>query len=60
MNKSEPYTPSIVLVKTWLDVLRSNVDKEATLHVKHKLVRNFGSVDLAVMYLEQQSEQLSA
>jgi hypothetical protein len=58
MNKSEPYTPPIALIKTWLEVLRSDVDKEAILHVKRMLNRNFGSVDLAVMYLEQQNKQL--
>ncbi|MFT6046470.1 MAG: hypothetical protein ACI9WC_002176 [Arenicella sp.] len=60
MNNSEPYTPSIALVKTWLEVLRSDNDKEAILRVKYKLERYFGSVDLAVMYIEQQNEQLSA
>jgi hypothetical protein len=60
MKESEPYTPSVALVKTWLEVFCSNYDEEATRSVKNKLERNFGSVDLAVMYLEQQNEQLSA
>ena len=60
MKKSKPYNPPVALVKTWLQVLRSDVDKEAIRHVKNMLVCNFGSVDLAVMYVEQQRERLSA
>jgi hypothetical protein len=60
MKESEPYTPPVALVNTWLEVFRSNYDEEATQRVKNKLERNFGSVDLAVMYIEQQNEQLSA
>jgi hypothetical protein len=59
MNENESYTPPVALVNTWLEVFRSNYDEEATQRVKNKLEHNFGSVDLAVMYIEQQNEQLS-
>jgi hypothetical protein len=59
MKESESYTPPVALVNTWLEVFRSNYDEEATQRVKNKLERNFGSVDLAVIYIEQQNEQLS-
>jgi hypothetical protein len=59
MNENESYTPPVALVNTWLEVFCSNYDEEATQRVKNKLEHNFGSVDLAVMYIEQQNEQLS-
>jgi hypothetical protein len=47
------YIPPIVLVKTWLQLINFSVEKEVRGHAKRMINRNFGSVDLAVAYLEQ-------
>jgi hypothetical protein len=47
------YIPPIVLVKTWLQLVNFSTEKEARDHSKRMINRNFGSVDLAVAYLEQ-------
>jgi len=48
-----PPIPPIVLVRTWLQLLRADADKEAKTHARKMLNNVFGSVDLAVEYLEQ-------
>jgi hypothetical protein len=45
--------PPIVLVTTWLQLLRADTDEEARLHAKRMLNRAFGTVELAVKYVEQ-------
>jgi hypothetical protein len=47
------YIPPIVLVKTWLQLVNFSTEKEARDHSKRMINRNFGSVDLAIAYLEQ-------
>lgn len=48
-----PPIPPIVLVQTWLQLLRADTDEEARTHAKKMLNHVFGSVDLAVKYVEQ-------
>ena len=47
------YTPPPILVNTWLQLLGLNSEPETSYHAKKMLIRNFGSVDLAIVYLEQ-------
>jgi hypothetical protein len=52
-------TPPMILVKTWLSLL-STEDEEARLHAKRMLEIAFGSVELALIYIEQAPEKLRA
>ena len=52
------YIPPIVLVKTWLQLINLSVEKEVRAHAKRMINRNFGSVDLAIAYLEQNQIKL--
>ena len=45
--------PPIVLVRTWLQLLRADTDDEAKIHARKMLNNVFGSVDIAVEYVEQ-------
>lgn len=47
------YIPPIVLVKTWLQLVNFSTEKEVRDHSKRMINRNFGSVDLAITYIEQ-------
>jgi hypothetical protein len=47
------HNPPIVLVKTWLQLVNFSTEKEARDHSKRMINRNFGSVDLAIIYIEQ-------
>ncbi|WP_157884320.1 hypothetical protein [Paraglaciecola hydrolytica] len=47
------YTPPVILVRTWLQLISLNSEKEARDHAKKMINDNFGSVDLAIIYLEQ-------
>ena len=49
------YCPPPVLVKAWLMLInsRSSDSDEARAHAKRMIDVNFGSVDLAIIYLEQ-------
>jgi hypothetical protein len=49
------YCPPPVLVKTWLMLInsRSSDSDKARAHAKRMIDVNFGSVDLAIIYLEQ-------
>jgi len=47
------YCPPPVLVKTWLMLINLSSSDEARDHAKRMINRNFGSVDLAITYLEQ-------
>jgi hypothetical protein len=52
--------PPFVLVKTWLQLLRNAEGKDMLRHAKCMLVKAFGSVEIAVIYLEQQGFKGSA
>jgi hypothetical protein len=47
------YNPPIVLVKTWLQLVNFSTEKEAKDHSQRMINRNFGSIDLAIIYIEQ-------
>jgi hypothetical protein len=47
------YVPPIVLVKPWLQLVSFSTEKEVRNHSKRMINRNFGSVDLAITYIEQ-------
>jgi len=51
------YIPPIVLVKTWLQLVNFNTEPEVRVHSQKMINRNFGSVDLAIAYLEQNQQQ---
>ena len=50
--------PPLVLVKTWLYILTSADEEEARHHAKKMLNDAFGSVEFAVMYLEDHEEKI--
>jgi hypothetical protein len=45
--------PPIVLVKTWLQLVNFSTEEEVRNHSKRMINRNFGSIDLAIIYIEQ-------
>jgi hypothetical protein len=47
------YNPPVVLVKTWLQLVNFSTEKEAKDHSQRMINRNFGSIDLAIIYIEQ-------
>jgi hypothetical protein len=47
------YNPPIALVKTWLQLVSFSTEEEVSDHSKRMINRNFGSVDLAITYIEQ-------
>jgi hypothetical protein len=53
MKIMSEYCPPPVLVKTWLMLINLSSSDEARDHAKRMINRNFGSVDLAITYLEQ-------
>ncbi|MFT6905757.1 MAG: hypothetical protein ACJAS1_002415 [Oleiphilaceae bacterium] len=57
---SQINTPPAMLVKTWLYILSSADEEEARRHAKKMLNDAFGSVEFAIMYLENHEEKLRA
>jgi hypothetical protein len=47
------YIPPIALVKAWLQLVSFSTEKEARNYSKKMINRNFGSIDLAIIYIEQ-------
>jgi hypothetical protein len=52
--------PPLMLVNTWLYILTSADKNEARRHAKKMLNDAFGSVEFAIMYLENHEEKLRA
>jgi hypothetical protein len=53
--------PPAMLVKTWLYILTSaDEEEEARRHAKKMLNDAFGSLEFAIMYLENHEEKLKA
>jgi hypothetical protein len=52
--------PPFVLVKTWLELSTNSGEKDAQQHAKRMLIKAFGSVEVAVIYMEQQGLDRSA
>jgi hypothetical protein len=55
---SNSYNPPAMLVKTWLYILTSADENEARRHAKKMLNDAFGSVEFAIMYLENHEEKI--
>jgi hypothetical protein len=53
MKIMSQYCPPPVLVKTWLMLIDLRSSAEARAHAKRMINRNFGSIDLAIIYIEQ-------
>jgi hypothetical protein len=47
------HTPPIVLVTTWLQLINLSAEEDARKHAKRMIKINFGSVDLAIVYIQQ-------
>jgi hypothetical protein len=45
--------PPIALVKTWLQLVSFSAEKEARNYSQRMINLNFGSIDLAIIYIEQ-------
>jgi hypothetical protein len=48
--------PPVVLFKTWLQLLQSDMDKEAKNEVENKVLKVFGSIEIAIMYLQENAD----
>jgi hypothetical protein len=46
------HTPPVVLVTTWLELINLSTEEDARKHAKRMIKINFGSVDLAIVYIE--------
>ena len=44
--------PPVVLVKTWLQLLKSDMEQQAKREVEDKILNVFGSIEVAVVYLQ--------
>lgn len=47
--------PPVILVKTWLQLLQSDMDQEAKKEVENKIVKVFGSIEIAILYLQDKA-----
>ena len=47
--------PPPILVKTWLQLLQSDLEFEAKKEVESKIVKVFGSIEIAIVYLQYQA-----
>ena len=45
--------PPIILVKTWLQLLKSDMEPEAKIEVENKILRVFGNIEIAIIYLQE-------
>jgi hypothetical protein len=44
--------PPVILVKTWLQLLQSDMEQEAKREVENKILNIFGSIEVAIVYLQ--------
>ncbi|MFT6928454.1 MAG: hypothetical protein ACJAZP_004106 [Psychromonas sp.] len=47
--------PPQILVKTWLQLLQSDLEHEAKKEVENKIVKAFGSIEIAIIYLQEKA-----
>ena len=47
--------PPVILVKTWLQLLQSDMDQKAKNEVENKIVAVFGSIEIAIIYLQDKA-----
>jgi hypothetical protein len=48
--------PPVILVKTWLQLLQSDMDQEAKLEVENKIIKVFGSIEIAIIYMQETAD----
>jgi hypothetical protein len=48
--------PSLISVKTWLQLLQSDMEQEAKIEVVSKILQVFGSIEDALIYLQDNSD----
>jgi hypothetical protein len=48
--------PPVILIKTWLQLLQSDMEQEAKKEVEKKIINVFGSIEIAVVYLQDKAE----
>tara|TARA_R110001592_G_C13182613_1_gene751112 strand:- start:5776 stop:5946 length:171 start_codon:yes stop_codon:yes gene_type:complete len=51
--------PPLVLVKTWLDLIKSNEQKEIKEHATKMLISSFGSLENVVNYCNKHGLKLN-
>jgi hypothetical protein len=44
--------PPLILVKTWLQLLQSDMEQQAKREVEDKILNIFGSIEVAIVYLQ--------
>lgn len=49
-------TPPVILVKTWLQLLQSDMEQEAKREVEDKIINAFGSIEIAIIYMSEAIE----
>jgi hypothetical protein len=47
--------PPPILVKTWLHLLQSDMEREFKKEVENKIVKVFGSIEIAILYLHEKT-----
>ncbi|WP_166638768.1 hypothetical protein [Paraglaciecola marina] len=55
MNIMPNQNPPTILVQTWLQLLKSDMEQEFKLEVERKITSVFGSIEVAVIYLQEKS-----
>ncbi|MGJ8682855.1 hypothetical protein [Paraglaciecola sp.] len=45
--------PPVILVKTWLQLLQSDMEQEAKIEVENKIISTFGSIEIAIIYMSE-------
>jgi hypothetical protein len=48
-------TPPVILVQTWLQLLQSDMELKAKSEVENKIVKIFGSIEIAIIYLQDRA-----
>lgn len=48
--------PPVILVKTWLQILQSDIDDDTKKEVENKIVKIFGSIEIALIYLQANAD----
>jgi hypothetical protein len=54
--------PPVILVKTWLQLLQllqllqSDMEQEAKLEVENKIIKVFGSIEIAIIYMQEAAD----
>jgi hypothetical protein len=52
--------PPVILVKTWLQQLQSDMEQEAKKEVENKIVKIFGSIKIAIIYPQEKADAVAS